>query len=132
MILALQNDQPQEKRFTDRVRPQHLHALKSLAERLEESSVVLTDLTRLLKRAATFVVKTPKVALDVPDVELEVLLDDVGEVPSCLRVTRNEGSRWRQTGRRIRNSSKNQQQEYSLRRSCAPQPEGTQTPINLE
>lgn len=132
MGLPLRCDVHVDRKWLDPVSGLAPPHLSSLTEALQESTILLTDLSRLLKGAPALAIKATKVALNIPDVELEVMLNDIGEVARGLRVTRNEGSLGSQTGRRMRVSDQNHQQKYSLRRSCAPQPEVTQTPINLE
>ena len=100
----------------------------SLTNGLQEPAVVLADLPRFLKRPRPLFVETPEVALDVPDVEIEVASDDVCVLASGLRVTRYEGSRRRITGFRGGNSGKGSEQKYSKSNASAAQPERVKPP----
>lgn len=132
MTLALRHDDSQEKRFTDRVKPRHPHALKSLADRLEESPVVLAHLARLFKRPGAFFIQAPKVALDIPDVELDIAADDIGIVPNGLWIARDKGPGWRKTGCGDGIVGQTHQHKYSLRPARSAQPEVTHFPYFLD
>lgn len=103
----------------------------SLANRLQEPPVVLADLARFLKGPRPLLVKTPKVALDVPNVEIEIASDDVCVLASGLRVTRHKRSWRRITGFRGCNSSKGSEQKYSQSKGASAQPKRVKPPQNL-
>ncbi len=104
---------------------------QSLTNGLQESVVVLADLSRFLKGPRPLFVKAPEVALDVPDVEIEIASYDVCVVASGLRITRHEGSRRRITGFRGGDSGKRSEQKYSQSNASAAQPERVKPPQNL-
>lgn len=105
--------------------------LHSLTNGLQEPAVVLADLTCLLKGPRPLFVETPKVALDVPNVEIEIASDDVCVLASGMRVTRDKRSRWRITGFRGGDSGNGSEQEYSQSNARTPQPERVNSPQNL-
>ena len=103
----------------------------SLANRLQEPPVVLADLTRFLKGPRPLFVETSKVALDVPNVEIEIASDDVRVLPGRLRVIRHERSWRRKTRFRGSESSEGSEQKYSQSNGSAAQPERVKPPQNL-
>lgn len=103
----------------------------SLTNGLREPAVVLADLPRFLKGPRPLFVETPKVVLDVTDVEIEIASDDVCVLASGLRVTRHKRSWRRITGFRGCDSSKESKQKYSQSGARADQPERVKPPQNL-
>jgi len=101
---------------------------RSFANGLQKTPVFLAHFTRFLKRTSTLLIKAPKVALNVPNVEFKVAPDKFGVVSSRLGVAWNIWPRWGQTGFGGCTSGQNHQQNYSLRTAGAVQPKGAQTP----
>ena len=56
----------------------------------QEPPIFFADLPRFLKRARPFVVEAAELALDVLNVDLEVVPDEISIFLSSLRVTGNE------------------------------------------
>lgn len=94
----------------------------SLINLLQETPIFLADLSRLLKRPGTFFLETAKVALNVPDVELEIAPDDVGVVPHGLRIARDEWPAGRVAGLGGRGFGEEHEQKYNVRRLHTTQP----------
>ncbi len=71
---------------------------KSLTNGLEKSPEFFAHFARLLERTTSLLVEAAEVALDISNVELEVIPNDVRILPCGLRVARDEGARRCQTG----------------------------------
>lgn len=72
------------------------------------------DLTRFLKRACPFVVKTTEIALNTLNVDLEVILDEISVFLNGVRISRNEGSWGWETGLCRGTPSQKDEEDYSL------------------
>lgn len=99
---------------------------------LQKAPVFLAHLARLFKSTRPLFFQTSKVALNVPDVELEVASDEIRIFARGLRILGNEGPRRRVAGFGGDGSGQNHQQKYSWCASGSLQPEGTETPTKLD
>lgn len=95
-----------------------------LTNSLKEPAVVLADFTRFLKGPRSLFVETPKVALDVLDVELKVAADEIGIGLRVFRIAWHERPGRPQTGRGGGFARQARDQKYSLCHGRHAQPEG--------
>lgn len=124
MMIETPNCTPPIRPDFTRRRPFEKVAVTSIAHQFQETSVVLAHLARLFERPRALNFKAPKVALDVPDVELEVAADEIGIVPRGFRIAWHERPGRRQTGRGGDFACQARDQKYSLCHDRHAQPEG--------
>ena len=90
MMIETPNCTPPIRPDFTRRRPFEKVAANSLVHQFQEASVVLAHLARLFERPRALNLKAPKVALDVPHVDLKVAADEIDIVPRGLRIAWHE------------------------------------------
>ena len=98
----------------------------------QELAIFVAHFARLLKSTHALFFKTSEVALNIPDVELEITSDKIRIFARGLRILGNEGPRWRIAGFGGDSSGKADEQKCSLCTSQGAQPEVAQTPYFLD
>mgnify|MGYP003628052055 CR=1 FL=1 len=104
----------------------------SLSDCLQEPPVVLADFSRLFEGPCALFIQTPKVSLNIPDIEFEVTSDDIGKLFGRLRIAWNKWPLRRVTGFGGSTSGPKYQQKYSLHEFAPFQPKGVKTPRKLD
>ena len=104
----------------------------SLINSLQEPSILLANVSGLVKRTCSLPFKTVEILLNVLDVDFEVLKNEIPVFLCRLRITWHEWPHWRDAGICVCSVGIDQRQNYSPRKSRTAQPEVSQTPYFLE
>ena len=98
MSLTANNLALEDGFFSDPVHDALTQSRRSFTNGLQKTPVFLAHFSRLLKCTGALLAKAPKVALNVPNVELKIAPDNVGVVSGRWGVACNKWPHRRKTG----------------------------------